>query len=35
METEELWFPNWEFKGMPWQNRELYTRFRHPATCRT
>jgi dipeptidyl aminopeptidase/acylaminoacyl peptidase len=23
-ETEELWFPLWEFKGMPWQNPELY-----------
>jgi dipeptidyl aminopeptidase/acylaminoacyl peptidase len=22
--TEELWFPNWEFKGPPWKNRELY-----------
>ena len=22
--TEELWFPEWEFKGPPWQNRELY-----------
>lgn len=26
-ETEELWFPIWEFKGMPWENRELYARF--------
>lgn len=26
-ETEELWFPIWEFRGMPWQNRELYERF--------
>jgi len=25
--TEELWFPNWEFKGPPWKNRELYWRF--------
>jgi dipeptidyl aminopeptidase/acylaminoacyl peptidase len=23
-ETEELWFPIWEFKGMPWENPELY-----------
>jgi dipeptidyl aminopeptidase/acylaminoacyl peptidase len=22
--TEELWFPEWEFKGTPWTNRELY-----------
>lgn len=22
--TEELWFPEWEFGGTPWQNRELY-----------
>jgi dipeptidyl aminopeptidase/acylaminoacyl peptidase len=25
--TEELWFPEWEFRGMPWTNREAYTRF--------
>ena len=25
--TEELWFPEWEFKGPPWKNRELYRRF--------
>jgi dipeptidyl aminopeptidase/acylaminoacyl peptidase len=25
--TEELWFPEWEFKGPPWQNRELYRKF--------
>jgi dipeptidyl aminopeptidase/acylaminoacyl peptidase len=25
--TEELWFPEWEFKGPPWQNRELYEKF--------
>ncbi len=24
-ETEELWFPLWEFKGMPWDNPELYS----------
>ena len=22
--TEELWFTNWEFKGMPWDNPALY-----------
>jgi dipeptidyl aminopeptidase/acylaminoacyl peptidase len=22
--TEELWFPEWEFKGTPWANREGY-----------
>ena len=22
--TEELWFPEWEFKGPPWKNREMY-----------
>src|SRR5262249_29710857 len=22
--TEELWFPEWEFKGLPWANREEY-----------
>ncbi len=25
--TEELWFPEWEFKGTPWKNRELYRKF--------
>jgi len=25
--TEELWFPLWEFKGMPWDNPELYTKW--------
>jgi dipeptidyl aminopeptidase/acylaminoacyl peptidase len=25
--TEELWFPEWEFRGMPWTNPEGYTRF--------
>ncbi len=25
--TEELWFPEWEFKGTPWTNPELYERF--------
>jgi len=22
--TEELWFPEWDFKGLPWTNREAY-----------
>jgi len=26
-ETEELWFPLWEFLGPPWENPELYARF--------
>jgi dipeptidyl aminopeptidase/acylaminoacyl peptidase len=25
--TEELWFPEWEFHGPPWKNRELYRKF--------
>jgi dipeptidyl aminopeptidase/acylaminoacyl peptidase len=25
--TEELWFTDWEFKGTPWTNRELYDKF--------
>ncbi len=25
--SEELWFPEWEFKGAPWKNRELYRKF--------
>jgi dipeptidyl aminopeptidase/acylaminoacyl peptidase len=25
--TEELWFPLWEFKGMPWDNPEMYEKF--------
>ena len=25
--TEELWFPEWEFKGMPWTNPETYSLF--------
>ncbi len=25
--TEELWFPEWEFMGMPWTNRDLYARW--------
>jgi dipeptidyl aminopeptidase/acylaminoacyl peptidase len=26
-DTEELWFPEWEFKGMPWTNREMYRKW--------
>jgi dipeptidyl aminopeptidase/acylaminoacyl peptidase len=26
-ETEELWFPIWEFGGMPWDNPEMYQRW--------
>jgi dipeptidyl aminopeptidase/acylaminoacyl peptidase len=26
-DTEELWFPEWEFKGTPWTNRELYRKW--------
>src|SRR5579872_3134010 len=26
-ETEELWFPMWEFSGMPWDNPEMYARW--------
>jgi dipeptidyl aminopeptidase/acylaminoacyl peptidase len=25
--TEELWFPEWEFQGTPWKNREMYRKF--------
>jgi len=25
--TEELWFMDWEFKGPPWKQRELYRKF--------
>jgi dipeptidyl aminopeptidase/acylaminoacyl peptidase len=31
METEELWFPMWEFGGMPWQNPDLYEKL-SPST---
>ena len=24
--TEELWFPEWEFRGPPWENPDLYRR---------
>jgi dipeptidyl aminopeptidase/acylaminoacyl peptidase len=26
-ETEELWFPLWEFDGAPWDNPEMYVRW--------
>jgi dipeptidyl aminopeptidase/acylaminoacyl peptidase len=26
-ETEELWFPLWEFSGAPWDNPEMYARW--------
>ena len=26
-ETEELWFPLWEFKGMPWDDPEIYAKW--------
>jgi dipeptidyl aminopeptidase/acylaminoacyl peptidase len=25
--TEELWFPEWEFKGMPWTNEDGYKKY--------
>jgi dipeptidyl aminopeptidase/acylaminoacyl peptidase len=25
--TEEIWFPEWEFKGSPWKNRERYRKW--------
>jgi dipeptidyl aminopeptidase/acylaminoacyl peptidase len=25
--TEELWFPKWEFQGMPWENPEMYQKW--------
>jgi dipeptidyl aminopeptidase/acylaminoacyl peptidase len=25
--TEELWFPEWEFKGTPWENPSLYEKW--------
>ena len=25
--TEELWFPDWEFKGTPWSNPAMYSRW--------
>ncbi len=29
--TEELWFPEWEFKGTPWTNPAMYKKF-SPST---
>ncbi|HYT32486.1 MAG TPA: S9 family peptidase, partial [Thermoanaerobaculia bacterium] len=26
-ETEELWFPEWEFKGLPWEHPQLYEKW--------
>jgi dipeptidyl aminopeptidase/acylaminoacyl peptidase len=26
-ETEELWFPLWEFRGAPWENPDLYAKW--------
>jgi dipeptidyl aminopeptidase/acylaminoacyl peptidase len=26
-DTEELWFAEWEFKGTPWTNREMYRKW--------
>lgn len=26
-ETDELWFPEWEFKGTPWSNPNIYARW--------
>jgi len=26
-ETEELWFPEWEFRGAPWENPEMYEKW--------
>ncbi|MGB9610478.1 MAG: prolyl oligopeptidase family serine peptidase, partial [Bryobacteraceae bacterium] len=37
-ETEELWFPLWEFRGLPWENPEMYDRWspsRYAANFRT
>ncbi|MCX7945040.1 MAG: S9 family peptidase [Deltaproteobacteria bacterium] len=25
--TDELWFPEWEFGGTPWDNRDMYEKF--------
>jgi dipeptidyl aminopeptidase/acylaminoacyl peptidase len=25
--TEELWFPEWEFKGTPWESKEVYEKW--------
>jgi len=36
--TEELWFPEWEYKGTPWTNRSMYEKFsphRFIHNCKT
>ncbi len=36
--TEELWFPEWEFGGTPWENREMYEKWsphRYIHNCTT
>ncbi|MBN2493918.1 MAG: S9 family peptidase [Deltaproteobacteria bacterium] len=36
--TEELWFPEWEMQGTPWESREVYERnspLRHVARWKT
>jgi len=36
--TEELWFPEWEFKGTPWTNPEMYAKWsphRYAAAFKT
>lgn len=36
--TEELWFPEWEYGGTPWQKREVYEKWsphRYIHNCKT
>lgn len=36
--TEELWFPEWEFRGTPWANKEIYEKWsphNHVANFKT
>jgi dipeptidyl aminopeptidase/acylaminoacyl peptidase len=36
--TEELWFPEWEIGGTPWENRKLYEKWsphRYIQNCKT
>ncbi|HSW54350.1 MAG TPA: S9 family peptidase [Ignavibacteriaceae bacterium] len=36
--TEELWFPEWEFGGPPWEKREVYEKWsphRYIQNCKT
>ncbi|MBE2279155.1 MAG: S9 family peptidase [Ignavibacteriaceae bacterium] len=36
--TEELWFPEWEFSGTPWEKREIYEKWsphRYIHNCKT